>query len=908
MSHLDSEDEDDQEREDRLLQDEEREDEDSHTITLTSNRRRRQAELNTQDERRLRQRLGITNPPGGIDDVEDIRTSSDNQADDETLRVTNQPPTSPPPTTLPIAPFGIQATLARAFPNGFPPELLVEELKVQTEICGDGARMAAFRVETLQHQGLTAFAFLQQRDMTIYLMHSPATYHARGATGPLKGRDIGFVGDRTDYSSPAPIVLQPEKPWKWITNRFDTSELNIEAFYCNPNNVDKFYIPSTSIQLDRITIPRLLLLPSNLLDYCAASPRTPLDLLRHVRQLMSVMTQLPETTTTFTRHDYELVAKWCCAALHNDKGDSMLSYDIQAAVGNETFQRWTRTRIDATLGPLPIHTSQYQPQSQQPIQLNDEAIQNTPGQTVTFRTAVTPPRGQPIATATQPVQHIPPTAPHVPQPHAGSTPIHQNLSSIATLAAEFGKGIMAALQPGVALGTGASATANDKKEYDEFQRAILQGFAHTPTPAGLPTIWSLFCQTKSADTHRLHIKEAMNQWARNAGVTINRGMYLTKVAIDDIVNLRFNPGGSSAYYASAEKGISILLCRSRPGEDRESARQQELAEEISSHTRSLSEAVTLAKTAPRAPPDTYTDLKASIGTFCALTWALFGGGCEYHKKLYELYNCLDSERVSEDWANFTPLLCRQITWAIIDDGREYFAQYMLPDRFNVPLGTAIQYPQSSLEELIRPIRTQSPILRASFPSQWLPRSEGLTGGNTISRPNPVAPIGSVSITTSNRGGGNQSVRSITSSITNGTAPTKKTLVKEIRADSIHPLIKQNFGPHFQRFGQLQLSRLMKLSGMTWTQMPKLDKYLNGTTNKLCYNYVLGRCTTKYCSHKSGHAPAEDITTAFAHEICTVLMPGLKAMTETIMDMAWPEFLAFAEDRIRQQQAAVNATA
>jgi hypothetical protein len=101
---------------------------------------------------------------------------------------------------------------------------------------------------------------------------------------------------------------------------------------------------------------------------------------------------------------------------------------------------------------------------------------------------------------------------------------------------------------------------------------------------------------------------------------------------------------------------------------------------------------------------------------------------------------------------------------------------------------------------------------------------------------------------------------------------------------------------------------MKLSGLTWTQMPKLEKYLNGSTNKLCYNYVLGRCTTKYCSHKTGHAPAEDITTAFAHEICTALTPGLRAMTEDIMNMPWPEFVAFAAERIRQQQAQHNVTA
>ncbi len=144
-----------------------------------------------------------------------------------------------------FSPFGIQAALSRAFPTGFPPELLNEELRVQMDIRGDGARMAAFRIETLQQQGLTAVAFLQQKDMTIYLLHSPATYHAWGATGPLKGRDIGFVGDRTDYSTPAPTLLQPEKPWKWITNRFVTSLVGHRDLLQQPKQCRKILLAIT---------------------------------------------------------------------------------------------------------------------------------------------------------------------------------------------------------------------------------------------------------------------------------------------------------------------------------------------------------------------------------------------------------------------------------------------------------------------------------------------------------------------------------------------------------------------------------------------------------------------------------------------------------------------------------------
>jgi hypothetical protein len=77
-------------------------------------------------------------------------------------------------------------------------------------------------------------------------------------------------------------------------------------------------------------------------------------------------------------------------------------------------------------------------------------------------------------------------------------------------------------------------------------------------------------QTKSFDTHRLTIKDSMNTWGRRYNVTINRGIFFTKSAIDDFINLRFNPSGGVAYFATAEKGMSILLCRPKPGDEQTS--------------------------------------------------------------------------------------------------------------------------------------------------------------------------------------------------------------------------------------------------------------------------------------------------------------------------------------------------
>ena len=47
-------------------------------------------------------------------------------------------------------------------------------------------------------------------------------------------------------------------------------------------------------------------------------------------------------------------------------------------------------------------------------------------------------------------------------------------------------------------------------------------------------------------------------WAYDNRCDIDIGVFLEKKTIDSIINLRFNPGGCVAQYATAEQGISVL--------------------------------------------------------------------------------------------------------------------------------------------------------------------------------------------------------------------------------------------------------------------------------------------------------------------------------------------------------------
>jgi hypothetical protein len=123
--------------------------------------------------------------------------------------------------------------------------LMNSRYRVQADVVGKPQVINTFHMEMLQQKDLIVFGFMQPKDMTIYLLHSPAPFYARGATTALKGKNIGLVGNCMDFSNPAPVILQLECPCKcWLTKDIVTNENAIDYFYANPSNEGKFLTPN----------------------------------------------------------------------------------------------------------------------------------------------------------------------------------------------------------------------------------------------------------------------------------------------------------------------------------------------------------------------------------------------------------------------------------------------------------------------------------------------------------------------------------------------------------------------------------------------------------------------------------------------------------------------------------------
>ena len=49
---------------------------------------------------------------------------------------------------------------------------------------------------------------------------------------------------------------------------------------------------------------------------------------------------------------------------------------------------------------------------------------------------------------------------------------------------------------------------------------------------------------------------------------------------------------------------------------------------------------------------------------------------------------------------------------------------------------------------------------------------------------------------------------------------------------------------------------------------------------LCYNYLLGKCNTRFCVNPNGHARAADVTDEFAQQLMEKLNPAIQEFMAT----------------------------
>ena len=584
--------------------------------------------------------------------------------------------------------------------------------------------------------------------------------------------------------------------------------------------------PSKAPQQEEVAVPWMLSLPSCIISELTARTRwTPYDLL----QLVDL--KIIEFDLQVQRDHWKVMREWCLVACHAESTPqrSLLAVSVNAVTDDdEELHEWMETRLDMTMGQR--HFTAVPTAAMEPI--------------------LAPERGQPAATL------------------GGED-----------LATQVGRGIALGFQtftnasllsPGAGLRAGSSSAVDAAKTYSPDSIAAIKGFSGTADINALQPIWATFQATKNLDVQRRHIEHGMEQWARKLGVELDRGIYLEQKTIEDIVNLRFNPGQGVAQFKSAEKGLSLLVCRSRTPEEIERVREREQAEQLTQATTVLEEALKLQRGDPRAPASNYFELKLNITSFCALVYTLFGENCGYYQALMRIRNCMDTGGVFNIRQAYTADVCHRIAWAIIDDGRSFFSRVMIQQDFDNDAG--VNYPESLLDAILVDVRFANPVNRPSYPREWQPKAPAQQAAPMIqwSPPAAMPPL----------------VRGTTQAGPTQAAAPQQARTNAPWVDNRHPAIAAMMQAYIAKLGDnVYVGEILDGAGIRLTDLPiptgTRFASRDGKSAHLCWNAVLGRCKFgSKCKYKRNHPAAGELPDSYAAEVVQALQRGVDYVVST----------------------------
>ena len=128
----------------------------------------------------------------------------------------------------------------------------------------------------------------------------------------------------------------------------------------------------------------------------------------------------------------------------------------------------------------------------------------------------------------------------------------------------------------LSMAKGGGFESNSKQGYREEDISALMGFSHVKKGSKLQDIWTYFhtMRSKNINVCRGQLMAQMNRWAHERHVPVDSSVYLESTTIKAIMELKFNPGEGVAHLSLADKGLSIMACRSRTSAETEQIRNR----------------------------------------------------------------------------------------------------------------------------------------------------------------------------------------------------------------------------------------------------------------------------------------------------------------------------------------------
>ena len=709
------------------------------------------------------------------------------------------------------------------------------ELKWQPRNGKDKEINKKFLESILQVRGFNAFLFMTKDSSIVKMAHSAAKFATISPMADdVDGKIFAFIGDRLDTQEPRAILI-PATAWTtWTTYKVNNDEKPMLAHYKDNEHYGQLYQDAGGRTAKHV--PNMLAIPLIAvklfkLQKMGKMPHECLDILiSHLE------------VNNENEEEWSLIRDWLITAAHCDakkrKKSSVVGIDIDGVTCDaDEVREWSKTRLDETIGPR----------------------------------------------RKQPTPHVVPPLQQMATPPA----THQAPPQSTGLAADIGRAIGLALRT-ASVPSGSAHTSKHDTEvvrpYTKDEYGLLMAFCDVIRARDIPRIWRHFAATKvkQVEIHRRQLQKDMEEWGHNYRTEIDN-IFFEQKTIEDIINLRFNPGEGIAQYRTCERGISILVCRPRGIAETERLRDVEHATEATRGTRTFKEASNLTTTKPRLPASTFHEVRRNIGTFCAFIHALFGSKCEYYLKLMDLKRIFDDSSTQTIKDAFNINVCRRIIWAIVCDGRFFFSKVRLSQDLIPGVGWRDR-PTSLLNLIMDKVMFAEPIMRPTYPTEWEHIEVPPPTRQNEQREPPrfgyrnAQPLGQGELG-EGRSGAYQQAQYQQGQHQQGRQgqvkgpPQQGTHPRDAR----HPKIKALLDPLLAKDNRISVKTICQASGVQIYDMPGLQKYRDTSgRSTICWNNVLKGCSWTECPLKriGGHVPREEITDGFADAICDKLGKGV----------------------------------
>lgn len=429
------------------------------------------------------------------------------------------------------------------------------------------------------------------------------------------------------------------------------------------------------------------------------------------------------------------------------------------------------------------------------------------------------------------------------------------------------------------------------KLLDDNQIAALKGFAGVSDWKLLPALYVVLKDCTDMVDARNRVLRGMEVWSSNKGIEIDESVALTEELIKNIKAIKPNPFITVGTSRTTDSIVSNMTCLPKSAAEMEKMVIGESAAGTTEANRTQKEREKQLKGESRRPPSNYFELKLNIATTCALVSVGYGERNELYKNLLYIYTTLGSRNVMQHKLKFTSLLCRQITWAIYDDMRSYFAERLMPEDF---LKTPIKWPETRLADIFGDVFNLRPIIRPGFPPSWqmdvLDISQmgagGGMGGQTFHQqymlPPPPPPPPSQGGTTPGKkagaGGGHPPAPP------SGPSPFVCPPAGDNYAH-LHPKIKVAMGRYHSVVRRHGIQWILQKAGVRMDQLPTLEGCADPVTGRslLCWNNLTGVCfhgdRCKFAPR--GHVKGDRLPDAFVDHALKLLMPGIDGVVKDI---------------------------